>query len=201
MASSNDDTHHQLYNTSIINSDPRQYGSLKILKNEFSDLTKDPPEGFLVEPDQNDFSTWYVGIFGPPDTLFAGGYYKAILKFPFDYPYRPPTLKFLSDMWHPNVYPDGHICISILHEPGEDERSGEKACERWSVAQNVRSILLSIISMLNEPNTSSPANIDASVEYRKYKEDPINHPTYKEKLEYQGYSSYKIFIFIFFLVV
>jgi ubiquitin-conjugating enzyme E2 R len=186
MANSNhDDHHHQLYHTSITNSDPRQYGSLKILKNEFSDLIKDPPEGFLVEPDQNDFFTWHVGIFGAPDTLFAGGYYKAILKFPFDYPYRPPTLKFLSDIWHPNVYPDGHICISILHEPGEDEHSGEKACERWSVAQNVRSILLSIISMLNEPNTSSPANLDASIEYRKYKEDPINQPTYKEKLEYK----------------
>jgi ubiquitin-conjugating enzyme E2 R len=196
MAGSNDDVRRQLHNTSITSSDPRQYGSLKILKTEFADLIKDPPEGFIVEPDQNDFSTWRVGIFGPPDTLFAGGYYKAILKFPFDYPYRPPTLKFLSDMWHPNVYPDGHICISILHEPGEDERSGEKACERWSVAQNVRSILLSIISMLNEPNTSSPANIDASVEYRKYKEDPINHPAYKEKLEYNDIS-YKILIFLF----
>lgn len=186
MTYNNDnDSHRRLANTSVRNSDPRQYGSLKILKNEFAELSKDPPEGFRVEPDPNDFSTWHVGIFGPPDTLFAGGYYKAILKFPFDYPYRPPTLRFLSDIWHPNVYPDGHICISILHEPGEDERSGEKACERWSVAQNVRSILLSIISMLNEPNTSSPANIDASVEYRRYQEDPIHHSMYKDKLEYR----------------
>ncbi|CAF0901473.1 unnamed protein product [Rotaria sordida] len=184
MANSNHDSHHRLYNISIINSNQYQHGSLKILKNEFSDLIKDPPEGFIVEPDQKDFFIWHVGIFGAPDTLFSGGYYKAILKFPYDYPYRPPTLKFLSDIWHPNVYPDGNICISILHEPGDDERSGEKACERWSVAQNVRSILLSIISMLNEPNTSSPANIDASIEYRKYKEDPINYPTYKEKLNH-----------------
>jgi ubiquitin-conjugating enzyme E2 R len=196
MADSNHDTHPRLSNTS----DPRQYGSLKILKNELTDLIKDPPEGFLVQPDQNDFFTWHVGIFGPPDTLFAGGYYKAILKFPFDYPYRPPTLKFLSEIWHPNVYPDGHICISILHEPGEDERSGEKACERWSVAQNVRSILLSIISMLNEPNTSSPANLDASIEYRKYKDDPTHYPTYKDKLEYKEKIEI-IYISFFFLVI
>lgn len=176
-------TQHQLYNSSKDSSNFHQFGSFKILKNEFSDLIRDPPEGFLVQPDQNDFFTWHVGIFGAPDTLFAAGYYKALIKFPFDYPYRPPTLRFLSDIWHPNVYPDGYICISILHEPGDDERSGEKACERWSVAQNVRSILLSIISMLNEPNTSSPANIDASIEYRNYKEDPIKYPTYKEKLK------------------
>ncbi|CAF3517826.1 unnamed protein product [Rotaria socialis] len=184
MANRNHDSHRRLYNSSIKSSDQHQHGSLKILKNEFSDLVKDPPEGFIVEPDQSDFFTWNVGIFGAPDTLFAGGYYKAILKFPFDYPYRPPTLRFLSNIWHPNVYPDGNVCISILHEPGEDERSGEKACERWSVAQNVRSILLSIISMLNEPNTSSPANIDASLQYKKFQNDPINHPAYKEKLDY-----------------
>ena len=160
-----------------------QNGSLKILKNEFLSLINDPSEGFTVEPDRNDFFTWHVGVFGALNTLFSGGYYKAILKFRYDYPYRPPTLKFLSDIWHPNIYPNGHICISILHEPGEDEPSGEKANERWSVAQNVRSILLSVISMLNEPNPSSPANIDASIEYRKYIEDPINYPTYKEKLE------------------
>ncbi|CAF0905356.1 unnamed protein product [Adineta steineri] len=181
--SSHHHDHQRLYNTSVTSTDPHQHGSLKVLKNELSDLIKDPPEGFIVEPDQNDFFTWNVGIFGAPNTLFAGGYYKALLKFPVDYPYRPPKLKFLSDMWHPNVYTDGQICISILHEPGEDERSGEQACERWSVVQNVRSILLSIISMLNEPNISSPANIDASIDYRKYKDDPINNRTYKEKLD------------------
>ena len=183
MAHSRRSSPPRLHNTSLASSHAHQNGSLKILQNEFSDLIRDPPEGFRVEPDQSDFFTWHVGIFGPPETLFAGGYYKAILRFPLDYPYRPPTLKFLSGLWHPNVYPDGHICISILHEPGDDERSGELACERWSVAQNVRSILLSIISMLNEPNTSSPANLDASLEYRKYREDPINHRAYKDKIE------------------
>ncbi|CAF1611045.1 unnamed protein product [Adineta ricciae] len=184
MARDNDESHQRVYERSIIGTDlQQQHGSLRILKNEFDDLMRNPPEGFLVQPDQSDFFTWNVGIFGAPNTLFAGGYYKATLKFPLDYPYRPPKFKFLSDIWHPNVYLDGQICISILHEPGEDERSGEKACERWSAVQNVRSILLSIISMLNEPNISSPANIDASIDYRKYQEDPINSSMFKEKLD------------------
>ncbi|CAF0843942.1 unnamed protein product [Didymodactylos carnosus] len=103
------------------------------------------------------------------------------MKFSTEYPYQPPLMKFLTSMWHPNIYIDGNICISILHAPGDDERSGEKACERWSAAQNVRTILLSIISMLSEPNTFSPANLDASVEYRKWKEE--GNPAYVDHVK------------------
>jgi hypothetical protein len=61
------------------------------------------------------------------------------------------------------VYKDGKVCISILHPPGEDEMSGEFASERWLPTQSVSSVLLSVISMLSDPNPSSPANVDASV--------------------------------------
>jgi len=58
------------------------------------------------------------------------------------------------------------VCISILHPPGDDLVSGETAAERWLPTQTVQTILLSVISMLNDPNCSSPANVDASVEWR-----------------------------------
>jgi ubiquitin-protein ligase len=61
------------------------------------------------------------------------------------------------------VYTDGKVCISILHPPGVDEMSGELPEERWLPTQTVTTILLSIISLLSAPNTSSPANVDASV--------------------------------------
>eukprot|EP01130_Rhizamoeba_saxonica_P007485 TRINITY_DN3031_c0_g1_i2.p1 TRINITY_DN3031_c0_g1~~TRINITY_DN3031_c0_g1_i2.p1 ORF type:complete len:267 (+),score=79.77 TRINITY_DN3031_c0_g1_i2:457-1257(+) len=67
------------------------------------------------------------------------------------------------------VYPDGRVCISILHPPGDDERSGESAGERWMPSQTVTSVIISLISMLNDPNFSSPANVDASVECRNNK--------------------------------
>ena len=79
-------------------------------------------------------------------------------------------MRFLSRVWHPNVYENGDLCISILHPPVDDPRSGELASERWNPTQNVRTILLSVISLLNEPNTQSPANVDASVMYRKWRE-------------------------------
>lgn len=65
---------------------------------------------------------------------------------------------------------NGDLCISILHPPIDDPQSGELPCERWNPTQNVRTILLSVISLLNEPNTFSPANVDASVMYRRWKE-------------------------------
>ena len=79
-----------------------------------------------------------MAIFGPPGTVYEGGYFKARLRFPNNYPYSPPAMKFLSQMWHPNVYENGDLCISILHAPVDDPRSGELACERWNPAQNVR---------------------------------------------------------------
>ena len=65
------------------------------------------------------------------------------------------------------VYPDGRVCISILHPPGTDAfNAQESADERWRPVIGAEGVLLSVISMLNSPNTESPANIDASVEYR-----------------------------------
>ncbi|CAF0756480.1 unnamed protein product [Didymodactylos carnosus] len=145
--------------------------SVKALSLEYQKLLKEPVEGFTVKLDDNtNLYKWHVGIFGPPDTLYAGGYYKADMEFPTTYPFAPPKVRFLTKMWHPNIYENGEVCISILHPPTEDPQSGEHASERWNPTQNVRTILMSIISLLNEPNCSSPANVDASVMYRKFKE-------------------------------
>lgn len=145
--------------------------ALRALALEYKSLQEEPVEGFCVKlADDDNMFTWEVAIFGPPRTLYEGGYFKARLTFPEDYPYSPPAVKFLSKVWHPNVYENGDLCISILHPPVDDPQSGEMPCERWNPTQSVRTILLSVISLLNEPNTSSPANVDASVMYRRYKE-------------------------------
>jgi len=88
------------------------------------------------------------------------------MKFPSDYPMSPPTLHFVSEFWHPNVFKDGKVCISILHPPIDDPMSGERPEERWMPTQSVETIVLSVQSILGDPNFSSPANVDASVEWR-----------------------------------
>ncbi|XP_065912860.1 ubiquitin-conjugating enzyme E2 R2-like [Dysidea avara] len=145
--------------------------SVRSLTIELISLQKEPVEGFTVSLDnEDDMYLWRVAIFGPPETPYEGGYFKALIKFPLDYPYSPPSMKFVSPIFHPNVYEDGEVCISILHPPIDDPHSGELPAERWNPTQTVRTILLSVISLLNEPNTSSAANVDASVMYRKWVE-------------------------------
>lgn len=156
--------------------------AIRKLQQELASFAKEPLEGVTVGlSDDDNFLHWAVGIFGPPETLYAGGYFKASLEFPVDYPFNPPKMRFLTPMWHPNVYPDGTLCISILHPPGHDEMSGERPEERWNPTQQVRTILLSVISLLNEPNTSSPANVDASVSYRNWREG--KNDDYKRRVE------------------
>uniref|UniRef100_A0A8C5RJ70 Ubiquitin conjugating enzyme E2 R2 n=1 Tax=Laticauda laticaudata TaxID=8630 RepID=A0A8C5RJ70_LATLA len=106
--------------------------------------------------------------------------FQAHIKFPIDYPYSPPTFRFLTKMWHPNIYENGDVCISILHPPVDDPQSGELPSERWNPTQNVRTILLSVISLLNEPNTFSPANVDASVMFRKWRDSKGKDKEYAE---------------------
>lgn len=83
----------------------------------------------------------------------------------------PPTFRFYSPLFHPNVYKSGRLCISILHAPGEDEMSGELASERWSPAQRIFTVLLSILSLLDDAEPSSPANVEAAVMLRKDPEE------------------------------
>ncbi|KAI8989329.1 ubiquitin-conjugating enzyme/RWD-like protein [Pilobolus umbonatus] len=137
-----------------------------ILQRQFKELTRNPVPGFVVGLKEDNIFEWDVALIGSPKTMYEGGYFKATMTFPDDYPFNPPTFQFNSDFYHPNVYPDGRLCISILHPPGEDPVSGEKAEERWNPTQSVESVLISIISLLADPNCSSPANVDAGVAYR-----------------------------------
>jgi len=137
------------------------------LQKELKELMKNPVDGFKVElVDESSLFEWQVYIAGPPGTEYEGGIFKATMSFPDEYPNAPPKMKFISDVWHPNVYPDGGVCISILHVP-DPMNPQEREEETWRPIQTVESILVSVCSMLADPNFSSPANVDASVELRK----------------------------------
>ncbi|XP_026993117.1 cell division cycle 34 homolog (S. cerevisiae) b isoform X2 [Tachysurus fulvidraco] len=168
------------------NSTSHVASSQKALMLEMKSLQEEPVEGFKITlVDEADLYNWEVAIFGPPNTLYEGGYFKARIKFPIDYPYSPPAFRFLTKMWHPNIYENGDVCISILHPPVDDPQSGELPSERWNPTQNVRTILLSVISLLNEPNTFSPANVDASVMYRKWRDSKAKDREYAEIIRKQ----------------
>jgi ubiquitin-conjugating enzyme E2 R len=140
------------------------------LLKQLQELRKTPLGGFRVEVGDNLFE-WTVWFSGPKGTLYHPGQYKALLTFPQDFPYKPPVFKVITKMWHPNIYPDGNVCISILHPPGEDEMNTiETAQMRWTPIQSIDKVLLSIVSLLADPDSSdagAPANVDALVQFRK----------------------------------
>ncbi|KAF8258764.1 ubiquitin-conjugating enzyme/RWD-like protein [Lactarius quietus] len=140
-----------------------------LLRRQLTELTKRPVEGFSAGlVDENNLYEWEVMIIGPTDTLYEGGFFKARLTFPPEFPLLPPKMRFITPMWHPNIYSDGGVCISILHAPGDDQYGYEDAGERWMPVHTVESILLSVISLLSseKPNLDSPANVDAAKEIR-----------------------------------
>ncbi|KAG9007465.1 Ubiquitin-conjugating enzyme E2 15 [Tulasnella sp. JGI-2019a] len=141
-----------------------------ILRRQLQELRKHPVEGFSAGlVDDSNLLEWEVLVIGPENTLYEGGFLKARLSFPPEYPLLPPKMKFITPMWHPSVYPDGNVCISILHAPGEDQWGYESAGERWLPIHTVETILVSVISLLSAdtPNTDSPANVDAAKEVRE----------------------------------
>jgi ubiquitin-conjugating enzyme E2 G1 len=140
----------------------------ELLRRQFCELSRNPPEGISVGlGDDDDIFKWQVMLIGPPDTMYEGGFFSATLTFPQDFPNMPPEMIFKSQMWHPNIYPDGKVCISILHPPGEDTmNASETADMRWRPIHGVESIVVSVISMLSDPNDDSPANLDAAVMWR-----------------------------------
>ncbi|RJE24676.1 ubiquitin-conjugating enzyme [Aspergillus sclerotialis] len=146
----------------------------RILMNEYRSLAKE--KWVNIDLHNDDIFRWNVAlVVVNPDSMYYGGYFKAAMTFPSNYPYSPPILtgtpaiafRFLRPLFHPNIYEDGNLCISILHPPGDDEMSGELASERWSPAQRVESVLISILSLLDDAEPSSPANVDAGVILRK----------------------------------
>lgn len=147
----------------------------KILMNEFKALAKESWTNIsLVNENIFDWSVALIVL--NPDSAYYGGYFKARMSFPHNYPFSPPDFRFERSLWHPNVYPDGRLCISILHQPGEDAMSGESAGERWSPVQRVESVLISVLSLLDDAEVSSPANVDAGVMLRN------DSAAYKERV-------------------
>ncbi|PPD73472.1 hypothetical protein GOBAR_DD29605 [Gossypium barbadense] len=121
----------------------------KRLMRDFKRLQQDPPAGISGAPQDNNIMFWNAVIFGPDDTPWDGGTFKLTLQFMEDYPNKPPTVRFVSRMFHPNIYADGSICLDILQN-------------QWSPIYDVAAILTSIQSLLCDPNPNSPANSEAA---------------------------------------
>lgn len=93
------------------------------------------------------------------------------------YPNKPPGVKFISQMFHPNVYGTGELCLDILQNrwsPTYDVAAILTSIQRYAespVLCNLRGYELTSCSLLNDPNTSSPANVEASNLYKENRKE------------------------------
>lgn len=117
--------------------------ALKRIQKELQDLGRDPPSSCSAGPIGDDLYHWQATIMGPPDSNYAGGVFFLVIQFPTDYPFKPPKVSFSTRIYHPNINSNGSICLDILKDT-------------WSPALTISKVLLSVCSMLTDPNPDDP---------------------------------------------
>eukprot|EP01103_Thecamoeba_quadrilineata_P015525 TRINITY_DN4937_c0_g1_i1.p1 TRINITY_DN4937_c0_g1~~TRINITY_DN4937_c0_g1_i1.p1 ORF type:complete len:158 (+),score=14.11 TRINITY_DN4937_c0_g1_i1:63-536(+) len=135
---------------------------------------KDHPYAFYARPDRNpdgsmNMMRWLCGIPGKQGTCWEGAIYPIVCDFSEEYPSKPPRCRFPPSFFHPNVYPSGTVCLSILNED-----------EDWKPSITIKQILLGIQELLNNPNPQSPAQAEA------YTLFVSNRPEYENKVRAQA---------------
>lgn len=143
--------------------------ALRHIMARFREYNKDPIDGFFCEP-TNDAFKWKFTLIGPYNTPFEGEVLNGYINFPNSFPNEPPLIQFTSKLFHPNIYGDGKVCMSILHGARE-ENFYDKAEEKWLPVHTIQSIVLSMLLVIQDPNLESPANIEAAKVLRENKRE------------------------------
>ena len=125
------------------------------LRKELSKLRKDPPPGILAEPKEADILTWFYALRGPPDTPYEGGIYIGKLKFPAEYPMKPPSILMLTPSGRFVV--NTRICMSM----------SDFHPESWNPMWSVSTILQGVVSFMASEEQTTGGNIQASSQERK----------------------------------
>jgi ubiquitin-protein ligase len=159
------------------------------------DIMTEPIDNIYYHHDEDNLYKGYALVIGPKDTPYEHGFYLFEFNFPETYPFNPPKVKFHTydgfTRFNPNLYINGNVCLSILNT-----WEGEK----WSACQSIRSILLTLMTVLNDkPLLNEPGitihhkDFDAYNQLLEYKNVEISILKYLEKtnLNYNFHCFYK----------
>ena len=117
--------------------------SINRIKKELEEIRKEPPSNCSAGPISDNLYIWEATIIGPSDSPYAGGIFRLNINFTDKYPFKPPRVKFITRIYHPNINYNGSICLDILNI-------------NWSPALTITKLLLSISSLLTDPNPNDP---------------------------------------------
>ncbi|XP_036031434.1 ubiquitin-conjugating enzyme E2 D4-like [Onychomys torridus] len=128
--------------------------ALKRIQKEFLAMSHDPPAQCSAGPVAENMFQWQATIMGPDDSPYQGGVFFLTILFPTNYPFKPPKISFITKIYHPNISKNGSICLDILDS-------------QWSPALTISKVLLSICSLLCDPNPDDPLVPEIARVYRK----------------------------------
>ena len=128
--------------------------SLRRLTKELQEIRKDPPLNISAGPINDNLFEWEAVLLGPTETPYEGGVFILNIHIPLDYPMKPPNILFKTKIYHPNINSTGAICLDILKS-------------NWSPSLTLSKLLLSICSLLNDPNCDDPLVPDIAKEYKQ----------------------------------
>ena len=124
--------------------------SLKRIQKDLNDLENEPVINCSAGPiDKNNLYEWEATIIGPSNSPYAGGIFNLRIGFNDKYPFKPPKVKFTTKIYHPTIDGLGNICLDILNV-------------NWSPVISVTKLLLSISSLLTDPNPNDPLSKEAA---------------------------------------
>jgi ubiquitin-conjugating enzyme E2 D/E len=128
------------------------------ISKELKNLIADPPSNCSAGPVGDDIFHWQATLMGPEDSPYEGGVFFLDINFPADYPYKAPRVTFSTKIYHPNINSSGGICLDILKD-------------QWSPALTISKVLLSICSLLTDPNPDDPLVPSIADLYKRNKEE------------------------------
>ena len=126
--------------------------SAKRIKKELEELEHDPPSNCSAGPSGDDIYNWDATLMGPTGSVYEGGVFTLDIQFPKNYPFKPPKVRFQTKIYHPNINSGGFICLDIFKE-------------NWSPALTISKVLLSVCSLLTDPNPDDPLVVDIADQY------------------------------------
>ncbi len=126
--------------------------ALKRITKELKEIQRETLAVCSAGPREDNMFLWDAVLIGPTETPYSEGVFKLEINFPTDYPFKPPKVVFKTKVYHPNINENGGICLDILKD-------------KWSPALTVSKVLLSICSLLSDPNPNDPLVPTIAQEY------------------------------------
>jgi len=126
--------------------------SNKRLQKEFTDIQKTPPAWGTASIVADNLHKWKITVTGPEGSPYEKGTFEIDMDVPADYPFKPPTIKFTTKIYHPNIKSDGTICAQVLSQ--------------WSPQLKIVDVVIMIRSLMTEPNPDDPLEPEIAQQFR-----------------------------------